>query len=526
MAATLELRQYQQEALAAVEAADLSGQNNPLVALPTGTGKTVVFCELIRRRPGRSLVLVHRDELITQTCEKLMLIAPGLSIGVVQGPRDEHHRDVVVASVQTLSRERRLQRIESAFTTIVVDEAHHATADSYRRVLEALGPGALVVGFTATPFRGDGESLKEIFPAICYQRTLLDMIRANYLSDLRALRVTLAADFNALHTRAGDFIDSEVADILRAGNAPTLVAEAYAEHARNRKGIVFVPTVAMAEEFASAFLSEGITAEMLSGETPMDERRDLLRRFRRGDVQVVTNCGVLTEGYDEPSVDCIVVARPTKSKTLYVQMLGRGTRRFPGKADCLVLDIAGATARHDLMTLASVFDLPDAKVVNGSSIADVTLAHERDLDMKRSRAADAAALIAHDVDLFQARPLNWVVVSAGHFVLSVGDKGMLHVQQGTDGWQATQRTMDGQTVVLSVRPDMDYTIGWAEDYARSLNVAPLLDRKASWRKGTASERQRHTLKKFGIMPADDLTSGEASDLIAACIARMPVGRRH
>jgi len=103
---------------------------------------------------------------------------------------------------------------------------------------------------------------------------------------------------------------------------------------------------------------------------------------------------------------------------------------------------------------------------------------------------------------------------------------MLHVQQGTDGWQATQRTMDGQTVVLSVRPDMDYTIGWAEDYARSLNVAPLLDRKASWRKGTASERQRHTLKKFGIMPADDLTSGEASDLIAACIARMPVGRRH
>jgi len=119
-----------------------------------------------------------------------------------------------------------------------------------------------------------------------------------------------------------------------------------------------------------------------------------------------------------------------------------------------------------------------------------------------------------------------VVVSAGHFVLSVGDKGMLHVQQGTDGWQATQRTMDGQTVVLSVRPDMDYTIGWAEDYARSLNVAPLLDRKASWRKGTASERQRHTLKKFRIMPADDLTSGEASDLIAACIARMPVGRRH
>jgi superfamily II DNA or RNA helicase len=451
------LRPYQVEALAAIEDAAQRGQRRQLIVLPTGTGKTVIFCELIRRRPGRVLVLVHRNELIDQTIEKLALIAPDLAVGVVKAERDEHTAPVVIASVQTVSREARLQRIAADFDVIIVDEAHHATADSYGRVLAHLGEidGPLVLGFTATPYRGDGDSLLQVFPEIVYQRPLLEMIRAGYLSDLRALRVQLAVDFNDLHTRAGDFIDRECADLLRAGNAAELVAAAYREHAPGRRGLVFVPTVELAEDFAAASSACGISAETVNGETPLPVRRDLLRRFRAGDVQVIVNCAVLTEGYDEPSVDCIVVARPTKSKTLYVQMLGRGTRRYPGKPDCLVLDVAGATERHDLMTLANVFELPAARLRNGASVAETTADYERECDALRTQEADAARVVASRVDLFQARPLNWVVVGAAHFVLAVGLKGMVHVHPSGAGWRASLHHPDGRRERIADMLDMN-----------------------------------------------------------------------
>lgn len=514
------LRAYQIEALDAIEAADQRGERHPLVALPTGTGKTVVFSELIRRRAARALVLVHRDELVVQTVEKLALIAPDLAVGIVKAERDEYDAPIVVASVQTLSREHRLARVVADFDTITVDEAHHATAPSYRRVLDRLGETALVAGFTATPYRGDGESLASIFPAITYSRSLLEMIQAGYLCDLRALHVQLAVDFHDLHTRAGDFIERECADLLRAGNAAALVAEAYREHAANRHGLVFVPTVEVAEEFAAAFVASGITAETVTGDTPLPVRRDLLRRFHTGEVQVITNCGVLTEGYDEPTVDCIVIARPTKSQTLFTQMLGRGTRRAPGKEDCLVLDVAGATTRHDLMTLASVFELPAAHVRDGDLMTEATVAYQQHCAVLEARDADAARLLAQNVNLFRGRPLHWVIVRPDlHFVLSVGARGSIHVAKFPDAWRAALHGPDGSLAPIPTRNDRDYAIGAAEDYARTLGLTPLLHRNAPWRQGPATAKQRRTLRRLQIQPTPNLTRGAASDLIAASMAR-------
>ncbi len=201
--------------------------------MPTGAGKTVIFAHLIARRGRRSLVLVHRDESIWQAHEKLKQISPDLSIGIVKAEQNEVERDCVLASVQTISRENRLTRLLPDFTTIVVDEAHHAPAESYRRVLKHLGcfaPQApLTLGVTATPQRGDDVGLDAVFQEIIYQKTIRELILAGYLSDLRALRIGLRADFTQLHTRMGDFLDGELEDMLLEGDAPGQITHAYLE---------------------------------------------------------------------------------------------------------------------------------------------------------------------------------------------------------------------------------------------------------------------------------------------------------
>ena len=199
-------RPYQYEAVAALLAATARGVERPLLVLPTGTGKTIVFALLVQRRRGRSLILAHRDELIQQAVDKLRLVDRTLPLGVVQAARDEYTAPTIVASVQTLSRRARLTRLVPDFQTIVIDEAHHAPAPTYRRILDycrAWHPdGPLVVGVTATPERGDHHSLRTIFDGIVYQKTLLEMMQAGYLVDLRALQVLLKADFDALRTRS------------------------------------------------------------------------------------------------------------------------------------------------------------------------------------------------------------------------------------------------------------------------------------------------------------------------------------
>src|SRR5881397_559337 len=220
-------RPYQHEAVAALLAAAARGVQRPLLVLPTGTGKTIIFALLVQRRGGRSLILAHRDELIQQALDKLHLVDPTLSLGVVQAAHDELTAPTVVASVQTLSRRPRLARLVPDFHTIVIDKAHHAPASTYRRILEYChawrADGPLVVGVTATPARGDRQSLRQVFDGIVYQKTLLEMMQAGYLVDLRAIQVLLQADFDALRTQHGDFIEAELETLLLAANAPAQV---------------------------------------------------------------------------------------------------------------------------------------------------------------------------------------------------------------------------------------------------------------------------------------------------------------
>jgi ATP-dependent helicase IRC3 len=490
--ARIVLRDYQQEAVAASEAARARGVRRQLLVLPTGTGKTIIFVEVLRRRGGRALILVHRDELIAQTLDKLALT--GITeVGVVKAARDEHARRVVAASIQTLARPDRLARIGTDITTVVVDEAHHAVADTYQRVLEHLGAtanaGPLLLGATATAERGDGVGLWDVFQEVVYERSMLEMIQRGYLSDLRAIQVKLAADFGALH-----FVDREVEDLLRAADAPTHIVQAWQQHAAGRPTLVFTPTIAVAHEVARAFTDAGISVAALSGGTPLDERRRILDRFHRGALRVVTNCAVLTEGFDEPTIGCIVIARPTRSKTLYVQCIGRGTRPHPTKTDCLILDVVGATRRHDLVTTASVFGVAPAGAVE-SSLLDAVV------EMREREAAR---------------------VTAARYVLALGDAGQLYLVSNGSGWRVIHRPRQrGGDQLLASGPSLEYMHGAAMDFTRRLGprIRALIDPRAPWRREPATPGQFEGGRKWRVAIPPTATKGEAADLLTAAIAQ-------
>lgn len=513
----LQLRPYQTDALAAVLDVAARGQRRLLIALPTGTGKTVIFSQLIAQRPGRALVLVHRDELLQQAYAKLKEIRPTLSLGLIKAERDEHDADCVLASVQTLSRVARLRRLTPDFATLVIDEAHHAVADSYRRILQYCGAfsadGPLTLGVTATPRRSDQVGLDAVFEEMVFHKPLLSMIEAGYLADLRALQVTLKVDFHQLHTRAGDVVDREVEHLLLEADAPTHLLQAYLAYAPERKALLFTPTVQLAHTIAAVFRQAGVAAEALDGALPLAERRALLQRLHTGATRVVANCGVLTEGYDEPSIDCVILARPTRSATLFTQMIGRGTRRYPGKADCLVIDVVGASTRHDLMSVASLTGLPVTALQAGASVAEA--AAERTVEDERQRRQ--GAVVARTVDLFSRRTLHWLPIDGG-FTLSLGQEGWLvltpEAEQDGTHWRATVVAPDGARLLLASGLSLAYAQGAAEDFVRDLGVQVLSDPQAAWRRRPASDKQRWLLRKLRLPSQDDLTAGEASDLIA------------
>jgi ATP-dependent helicase IRC3 len=511
------LRDYQQEAITAITAAWLRGVRRPLIALPTGSGKTVVFAHLAAYRRGRTLILAHRDELIQQAVDKLAMVDPSLEIGIVKAGKDEHDMPVVVASVQTLSRTRRLERLTPDFQTVIIDEGHHAWAESYRRILtycRAFEPdGPLTLGVTATPERGDHESLGEIFQEIVYEKRILNLI-PTYLCDLRAMQVMLQADFRALHSRAGDIIESEAEHMLLNAHAPMHVARAYYEHAVGRKTIVFTPTVKTAYAMIDAFEAEGdVPAEALDGTTPLDARRAILQRFHRGDTMVLSNCLVLGEGYDEPSVDCVIVARPTKSKVLYAQMIGRGCRHYPGKADCLVMDVVGASPRFDLMSFAGLFDIKP-EVMGERTLTEALASLPGTPD---EGEAIEGALIASPVELFRQRDVHWVIASQDRFALSTG-KGLVYLEPMPDipdRWRVRYKAKDATRETLREGLDLGYAQGFAEEYARQMGAGVLVDPTARWRRDPATEVQIDLLRRCRIPVRDGLTKGEATDLIAA-----------
>jgi superfamily II DNA or RNA helicase len=317
-----------------------------LGVLPTGAGKTLIFSRLAEDyQPRRTLILAHREELITQAVDKLAA-ATGIEAQVEMGDeRAALDAPVVVASVQTLMREARRNRWpRDHFGLVVVDEAHHTLVDSYLNTLRHFHDHAKVLGVSATPDRGDKQNLGRYYQNIACEVTLLDLIQQGWLAPIKVKTVPLGMDLGAVRTTAGDFNADDLGHALE----PYLerIADVLVEH-RHRKTLVFLPLISVSERFAAICRQRGLKAEHVDGQT--SDRRAVLNRFRRDETRVLTNAMLLTEGYDEPSIDCVVCLRPTKVRALYSQIIGRGTRICPGKDHLLVLDFLWQTGEHSLV---------------------------------------------------------------------------------------------------------------------------------------------------------------------------------
>lgn len=567
MSALLPLRGYQRGALDGLYEGWRSTdpeRNRLAVVLPTGGGKTVCFAHLAKehldQHPGeRVVVLVHTDELVSQAYNKIKMVAPHLEVGIVKASRNDVRAHVIVASVQTLRSAKRRAQIRRV-GLVIVDECHHATARTYRMIMEdfgCFGGRVRAAGFTATLERGDGGPLGEIWQAVAFQRDIAWMIRKKYLINVRGKVVQVPdLDLASVRSTRADYREGELGDALAESLAPELVAKAYAEHAHDRFGIAFFPTVASAYVFRDAFVAQGVACEVVHGALPIEERRDILARFEAGKIQVIANCMVLTEGFDSPKVSCIVVGRPTKSKPLYIQMVGRGLRVDPLRPyedqDCLILDVTGVSAIHDLRSLADLSDKPVKKPREGQTLLDL----EDEFDSGEGVEQDPEHFYVGPVEVKEFDPLKakssraWNHTAKGTPFLPAGREAYVFLVPGVEpgSWTVAWSTKDSRSRRYACGPDgvpaaycvcgrscsgrpgdltehrdmsLEMAMAWAEDLAVDMgaDTADLVSRKkAPWRRKPATTPQKDMARSLGIKFPEDIRAGELSDRISKIIA--------
>ncbi len=473
----MELYPFQREAVEAVQREFEEGRKRTLLVLPTGTGKTITFSEFLRRQVengGRGLILAHRDELLTQAAQKLKRTA-GLDSVLEKAENSALGSDapVTVASVQSLCRPSRIKKFEpDYYSDIVIDEAHHALSPTYRTIIDYF-EGSRILGVTATPDRGDHKALSEVFESLAYQYSMKRAIDEGYLVKIKAKMLPVEIDLSDVDTTCGDYSADQLGDALE----PYLdgIARQMAGECENRKTVVFLPLIATAQKFCKLLNKHGLPAAEVNGQSP--DREEILADFEAGKYKALCNAMLLTEGWDCPSVDCVVVLRPTKIRSLYQQMVGRGTRLYPGKEDLLILDFLYLTEKHDLCTPASVF----------SGTEEIEERMEEIL--KRGE----------EVDMTEAEE------QAEHDVLAEREAALASRLQQT-AWKKA-KTVDPIEFALSIA---------AEDLA-------LYQPVFSWEYGPPTEKQIAYLEKCGISTGAVTCKGMASLLIDKLVRRQNEG---
>lgn len=519
----LTLRPYQRECLDAVYEAWMQGTQKPAVVLPTGAGKTVIFTHLAKEElessGERVLILVHRDELADQTLAKLRQEAPHLTIGKVKAQDNDVTADVMVASVQTLSRDRRLNQLITArakpIGCIITDECHHAAALSYQKIYGAL-PLTRQVGFTATLARGDGVGLGSTWDDVVYSKSVLWMIAHGYLVDVRGKAVDVKGlDLSQVKTSGGDFQTGALGDAFIDAEGPSRVAQMLKVHAPERRTIVFTPTVAAAQAVSEELATAGFRPGTIFGKVPRDERRRMYEDFRTGKVNVLSSCMVLTEGFDAPWADCAVIARPTKSAPLYIQMVGRVLRPSPatGKKDALILDISGSDCR--ISTLLDLAPGEIKKLEDEESLAEAVVREEEEGGRTVKAGSVAFELKFRDLDLFAASTQSWLRTHGGVlFIPCGGNEGQILLWPAGEGlWDVAHAPKYGKWSRLHRALPLGMAQAWAETEADLL--APYdTKRDASWRRNKAEQRQIRLARSMGLDPGDDPRRGDLGDRMA------------
>ena len=474
----MELRPYQREAENAVLDQWASGVSRTLLVLPTGCGKTIVFCTLAKElvsRGDRVLIMAHRGELLEQAADKLRK-STGLQCAVEKAEETcmGSWFRVVVGSVQTLMREKRLEQFpEDYFDAIIVDEAHHCLSDGYQRVLQYFSE-AKVLGVTATPDRGDMRNLGQYFESLAYEYSLPRAIREGYLSPIKTLTIPLQLDLSGVGVQSGDFKPGDLGTALD----PYLesIAKEMVIHCHDRKTVVFLPLVSTSQKFRDILNRHGFRAAEVNGTS--DDRAQVLADFDAGRYNVLCNSMLLTEGWDCPSVDCVVVLRPTKVRSLYCQMVGRGTRLAEGKDNLLLLDFLWHTERHELCHPAHLIcESPE-------------VAKQLTQDVEESGCP---------VDLVEAEQ------KASEEVVSQREEAL--AKKLEEMKRRKRKLVDPLQFEMSIQ---------AEDLS---GYVPAF----GWQMGPASDKQRAALEKMGIFPDEIDNAGKAALLLDKLDKRRSAG---
>lgn len=511
----LKPRDYQLRAIEAVENAWDSGMLRPAVVLPTGSGKTITFAHLISRRKGRSLVLVHRDELVRQAVDKIKMI--GLEdVGVVKAGRNETDARVIVASFQTLFNENRLKPLVGNIDTVVVDECHHAAAPAFLRVLDSFST-VPTVGFTATMSRSDDIGLGDVWQDVVYHRDILWGIINGFLVDVEAETLTIdGLNLADVARSRGDYQEGDLGRALVASGAGPVIADNYP---RGRQGLLFCPTVECAFDFADDFNAAGIVTEVVHGGTPLEERQEIYKRYQDKEVDVISSVMVLTEGFDMPQAEVAVIARPTQSRGLYIQLAGRVLRPFPGKEKAKILDVVGLHST----SLRSIVDLSETEIEprKGKTLREM---YEADLEEESRVERDVleGKTTTKVRKLFDASTSAWLKTEKGTWFLPTKECYVfLYPEEGgfKVGRTGTTNTMSGGRWLKDEILELPFAMAWAEQLAEEIDPS-VSSRTASWRKKRekASDKQKMFADSIGVSYPSGVRKSDLSDMISIKIA--------
>lgn len=565
-------RDYQTKAEGAVITEYDKGTRRMLVSMATGTGKTIVMSRLYEklksRLPGQMLVLAHREELIDQNRAKMLAVNPGLKVDkeMAEHRADPATADVIMASVATLGR-KGTSRVNAYnwpnVDKLFVDEAHHSTADSYGNIFSLAGvlhpqTHKLLLGVTATPSRGDGKALATVYDKIAYVYSIRQAIEDGWLVDVRGYKVRTDVDISQIKTSAGDFAQEALEEAVNTPKRNHRIVLAWKELALGRQTVAFCVGIQHAKDLADRFEAEGIVAAAVWGNDP--DRAEKLRLHREGKITVLCNCGVLTEGYDDWRISCILLARPTKSPVLFTQMVGRGTRlqestgnlliakqswtNLDGtlKKDCIVIDVVDNAGKNSLVTLPTLmglgagFDLRGKSMVWAVSQIEEMQDKHPSIDFTTLDDIEQMQSFIESVNMFDVRfpeeveansDLTWFRSAEGGYRMSIpaqerGDTSTsVHIFQNMlDKWEVQGKVGIGQ--FHGLRPSMEEAFKAADEQIRQRApwAMKVLAREATWHDKPASPQQMALLKK--LMPwqtfPPTLGRGQASRLIGERLA--------
>lgn len=552
---TIKLRLYQQEMVQAAHEAHERGVRRAAEVAATGAGKSLVIAECARTsRWGaaggrRTVIVAHREELVENNAQKVRDIAPDLRVGVMMGTQNDVQHHVISASVATLASglglgTPRMAQIRDV-GLVIVDEAHHGAADTYVQVLKHFGcyeagpGGAMALGFTATMSRGDDRALGDVWQEIVYVKDTAELIAEGFLVRPVAFRVRVEdLDLSKVRKVAGDFSKAGIGEAIEDSMAPRKIVDAWFEHAEGRQTIAFAPLVHTAEVFRDEWRSRGVTAEVVSGKTPKQERRAILQAFKDGKITVLCNAMVFTEGTDLPMTSCVVIGRPTMSSALFIQMVGRGLRLFPGKTDCVVLDVVGATGRHRLAAPVELWgdegiDLEQATELlgpDGDAEQLDNLEEQREVDhllgLDEPQYRDGK-LITEVVDLFEGSDAGWLRTYAGVWCLAAPERyvAVLPRVEGGYGVVSMHRVRRGDSRWVMERcSDLSYAMAHAQgdvdDYER-LEMEHAAKGSKSWdpfKGGWRAASPRREAERAGLPVPEGATPGEIRKMLAVAYA--------